>query len=79
MMQVINLSESGCLVAARDFVVQRGAQITVHVKLEDVELSLTGRVVHARDRWGFALEFVDLASDTRQHLEQFVAMQPTLS
>jgi len=79
MMQVINLSESGCLVAARDIVVQPGVQVTVHVTFEDVELPLTGRVVHARDGWGFALEFVNLASDTRQHLEQFFAMESTAS
>lgn len=75
-MHVINVSQGGCLVAARDSVFQRGAQVTLHVKFEDVELPLTGRVVHARDGWGFALEFVNLASSTRQHLEQFFAMQP---
>jgi len=78
-MHVINLSQGGCLVAGRDSVVQRGAQVTVHVKLEDVEVPLTGRVVHARDGWGFALEFVNLASDTRQHIERFFAMQPASS
>lgn len=78
-MHVINLSQGGCLVVARDSAVQRGAQVTVHVKLDDVELPLTGRVVHARDGWGFALEFVNLASDTRQRLEQFFAMQATSS
>ena len=74
-MQVINLSSGGCLVAARDTVVQPGGQITVHVKFEGVELPLTGRVVHAREGWGFALEFVNLASETRHHIEQFLAME----
>ena len=76
---VINVSQGGCLVAARDIAVQRGAQVTLHVKFADIELPLTGRVVHARDGWGFALEFVNLADDTRQHLEQFFAMQPASS
>jgi hypothetical protein len=75
-MQVINLSQGGCLVAARGSEFQRGAHVTLHVKFEDVELPLTGRVVHARDGWGFALEFVNLANDTRRYLEQFFAMQP---
>ena len=75
-MHVINLSEGGCLIAARDTVVQAGTQVTLHVTLEGVELPLTGRVVHARSGWGFALEFVNLASDTRHHLEQFLAMEP---
>jgi hypothetical protein len=74
-MQVINLSSGGCLVAARDTVVQPGGQITVNVKFEGVELPLTGRVVHAREGWGFALEFVNLASETRHHIEQFLAME----
>ena len=78
-MQVINLSEGGCLVAARDTVVQPGGHVTLHVKLEGVELQLTGRVVHARKEWGFALEFVDLASDARHHLERFLALEPTPS
>ena len=76
-MHVINLSEGGCLVAARDTVVQPGGPVTLFVKFEDLELPLTGRVVHARDGWGFAMEFVNLASDTRRYLEQFFAMQPT--
>ena len=75
-MQVINLSDGGCLVAARNFFVQPGVQVTVHVTFEDIELALTGRVVHARDGWGFALEFVNLATDTRHHLEHFLAMEP---
>ena len=74
-MQVINLSAGGCLVAARDTVVQPGGHITLHAQLEDVELPLTGRVVHARSGWGFALEFENLASATRHHLEQFLAME----
>jgi len=79
-MHVINVSEGGCLIAARgDAMVQPGAQVTVRVKFDDVELPLTGRVVHVRAGWGFALEFVDLASDTRQHLKQFFAMDPTPS
>ena len=77
-MLVINLSEAGCLIAARDAAFQRGAQVTVHVKFDDIELPLTGSVVHARDGWGFALEFVNLATDTRRYLEQFFALQPTL-
>ena len=76
-LQVINLSAGGCLIAARDAAVRPGAEVTVHVTLEDVEVPLTGRVVHARDGWGFALEFVDLAHDTRHRLEQFLALQPT--
>ena len=75
-MHVINLSQGGCLVAARGSVFQRGVQVTLHVKFDDVELPLTGRVVHARDGWGFALEFVNLANDTRRYLEQVFAMQP---
>jgi PilZ domain-containing protein len=78
-MHLINLSEGGCLVACRGIAFPRGAQVTVHVKFEDVEIPLTGRVVHARDGWGFAVEFVNLTSDTRRHLEQFFAMQPTSS
>ena len=74
-MQVINLSAGGCLVAARNTVVQPGGQITLHVKFDDVERPLTGRVVHARSGWGFALEFVNLASETRDHIEQFLAME----
>jgi hypothetical protein len=77
-MHVINLSEGGCLVAAPGAAFSHGLQVTVRVKFEDVELPLTGRVVHARDGWGFSLEFVNLASDTRRYLEQFFAMQPTL-
>ena len=50
----------------------------MHVKFDDIELPLTGSVVHARDGWGFALEFVSLATDTRRYLEQFFALQPTL-
>ena len=76
-MQVINLSAGGCLVAARDMVVHPGGQLTLHVKLEGLELPLTGKVVHAREGWGFALEFVNLASETRHHLEQFLAMEAT--
>ena len=74
-MHVINVSQGGCLVAARDIAVQRGAQVTLHVKFDAIELPLTGRVVHARVGWGFALEFVNLADDTRQHLDRFFAMQ----
>jgi hypothetical protein len=74
-MQVINLSAGGCLVAARDTVVQPGGQITLYVKFEGLELPLTGRVVHARSGWGFALEFVNLAVGTRDHIEQFLAME----
>ena len=78
-LQVINLSAGGCLIAARDTVVLPGAAVTVHVTLDGTELRLTGRVVHARDGWGFALEFVNLANDTRQHLDRFFEMQPTSS
>ena len=74
-MNVINLSPGGCLIAARDVGVQPGAQVTVNVKFEGLELPLTGRIVHARAGWGFALEFVNLASETRRHLEQFLAME----
>jgi hypothetical protein len=74
-MHVINLSTGGCLVAARDTVVQPGGQLTLYVKFDDVELPLTGRVVHARSGWGFALEFVNLASQTQHHIEQFLAME----
>ena len=76
-MHVINLSAGGCLVATRGHAFQPGAQVTVHVKLDEVELPLAGRVVHARDGWGFALEFAHLADTARQHLEQFLAMEPT--
>ena len=77
-MYVINVSAGGCLVATRH-AVPPGTQVTVRTKLDGVELPLTGRVVHARDGWGFALEFVNLADDTRQHLEHFLAMEPTPS
>ena len=73
---VINVSQGGCLVAARDTAVQPGAHVTLRVTFEEIELPLTGRVVHARDGWGFALEFVNLTDDTRQHLDRFFAMQP---
>ena len=76
-MLVINLSEGGCLVAARDAAFEPGAQVTVHVTFDDIELPLTGNIVHAMDGWGFALEFVNLATDTRRYLEQFFAL-PTL-
>ena len=76
-LQVINLSAGGCLIAARDAVVRPGVEVTVHVNLQGIEVPMTGRVVHARQGWGFALEFVDLAHDTRQRLEQFLALQPT--
>ena len=78
-MYVINVSAGGCLVATRGHAIQPGTQVTVHTKLDGVELPLTGRVAHARDGWGFAMEFVNLADDTRQHLEHFLAMEPTPS
>jgi hypothetical protein len=75
-LHVINLSQGGCLIAARDTVVLPGEEVTVHVTLEGIEVPMTGRVVHARTGWGFALEFVNLANDTRQRLEEFFALQP---
>ena len=49
----------------------------MYVTLEGTAVTFTGRVVHAREGWGFALEFVNLGRDARQRLEQFLAMEPT--
>ena len=71
-MQVIDLSEGGCLVAARH-PVPAGSEITLHVNLAGIELPFTGRVVHVQRGRGFAVEFRNLPSETRQELEQFLA------
>lgn len=71
-MHLINLSAGGCLVATRGAVVSTGAEVTVYAKLGGIEVPLAGRVAHAKSGWGFAVEFVNLAKEARQHLEQFL-------
>ena len=75
-LHVINLSRVD-VHRARDTVILPGAEVTVHVTLEGIEVPMSGRVVHARDGWGFALEFVNLSNDTRERLEEFLALQTT--
>ena len=71
-MHVIDLSVGGCLVASKD-PVPAGSDVTVHVNLAGIEMGFTGRVVHVQPERGFAVEFRNLPSETRQQLEQFLA------
>jgi hypothetical protein len=70
-MQVTDLSAGGCFVATRD-PVDAGSEVTIHARLAGVELPLPGRVVYVKTGRGFAIEFGNLASDTRYLLEQFL-------
>ena len=70
-MQMIDVSAGGCFVATRDAVAE-GADVTIHAKLPGATLALPGRVVRVKPGRGFAIEFGNLASDTRYLLEQFL-------
>ena len=70
-MQVIDLSEGGCFVATTDRYAA-GVHLTLQIKLGKSEVALTGRVVHARPRRGFAVEFVNLSQGAVQRLEAFL-------
>jgi len=75
-MQVVDLSAGGCFVATRT-AIPSGSQVTVYARLGGAEVPFTGRIVHVRSGRGFAMEFVDLASDSRLQLEQFLTLVTT--
>ena len=75
-LQVIDLSAGGCFVRTTD-VVPAGADVTVHATFAGTEVSLRGRVAHVQPGRGFAVEFVDLADETRQQLERFLPKAST--
>ena len=70
-MQIQDVSAGGCFIATRDAVAS-GTEITIHAKLPGATLTLPGRVVRVKPGRGFAIEFGNLASDTRYLLEQFL-------
>ena len=72
-MQVIDLSEGGCFVATRT-AIPSGALVTVYARFGGAEVPLNGRIVHVRSGRGFAMEFVDLASEARLQLDQFLTL-----
>jgi len=74
-LRITDVSAGGCFVAARERV-SADSEVTIHAKFAGVELSLAGRVVHVQPGRGFAIEFGNLASDTRYLLDQFLTRAP---
>ena len=74
-MQVIDLSAGGCFIATRALITA-GSDITILAKVAGVELALPGRVVHVKPERGFAIEFLNLPSNTRYMLEHFLTRAP---
>jgi Tfp pilus assembly protein PilZ len=54
-MQLTNLSESGCFVAASEAVAV-GTEVTLLVTVADTEIPVVGRVVRVQHGRGFAVE-----------------------
>ena len=70
-MQVIDVSEGGCFIATRQ-AVTAGSRIAFYATLAGRELLFAGRIVHVKPGRGFAVEFVNLAVETRNQLHQFL-------
>ena len=74
-LRITDVSAGGCFVAAHDPMTV-SQEVTIHAKFAGVELSLVGRVVHVQRGRGFAIEFGNLATDTRYLLDQFLTRAP---
>ena len=73
-LQMIDLSAGGCFVATQETVIA-STSVTIHASLGNVDVPLTGRIVHCQRGRGFAVEFENLSNASRKQLDAFLKRQ----